>query len=65
MAGSRESGEGASELVAAEPALRRVFFSCLFPSDGIVKPNMIAGCPGDWSGRAWKGVCVRARSMQR
>jgi hypothetical protein len=59
MAGSRESGDGASELVAVEPPLRRDFFSGLLPSEGIVKPNMFAGC------RVTGRVCVRARSMQR
>ena len=41
MAGSSESGNGASELdVAEELFLRRVFLSCLLPSEGMAKLNI-------------------------
>jgi hypothetical protein len=44
MAGSRESGDGDPELdVAVESFLRRVFFSCLLPSEVIAKLNITYG----------------------
>jgi hypothetical protein len=64
MAGSRESGDGAPELVAVESFLRRVFFSCLAPSEVIEKLNITAaGTPDDWTWRDWKGMLACA--MQR
>lgn len=65
MAGSRESRDGASPLdVAVESVLFRVFFSCLFASVLIAKPNMlIVGVPGGWARRDWE--CMPVYAMRR
>ena len=57
MAASRESGDGALELVAVELFLHRVFFSCLLPSEVIEKLNIIAAGTGSGGLEGYPGVC--------
>lgn len=62
MAGSRESGDGPSELnVAVESFLRRVFLSCLLPSEDMAKLNM-ASTEG---GTRWGCLCMPVNATRR